>query len=193
MQLLPPLIKAELSAEAPTCEECARSVLDVAPPVVRVIRKIMRGYRLQDLSVPQFRAMALLNFSPRVSLSCVADYVGTSLPAASRMIDGLVCKKLVEREGSSKDRRQVSLALTPRGKSLFQESRLATQRQLSERLASLSAGERRTIVQANLALGQIFGTDANLSRAVESQIPEATAVAGNAAVKKKGSGRSSAV
>jgi len=42
--------------------------------------------------------MALLSYSPKASLSTVADFIGSSLPAASRMIDGLVARKLVARQ-----------------------------------------------------------------------------------------------
>jgi len=141
-------------------EECARRVLDVAPPVVRVIRKLMRNHRLAGLSVPQFRAMALLSRSPQASLSCVADYIGSSLPAASRMIEGLVSKKLVNRCECCSDRRQVSLGLTRRGESAFRASRQATQRQLARRIGSLSPEQRHAVVEGMHCLAEIFGSDA---------------------------------
>jgi len=140
-------------------DDCAKFVLDVAPPVVRHIRELMRGHRLRGLSVPQFRALALLSWSPKTSLSNVADFIGSSLPAASRMIDGLVERKLVERRECDNDRRQVSLALTSRGAAIFHDSRRATQQQLAERLTGLSAAERKTVVEAMQLLSQIFGTD----------------------------------
>jgi DNA-binding MarR family transcriptional regulator len=143
---------------------CARELLDVAPPVVRAIRKIMRGYRLADLSVPQFRAMALLSYSPKASLSCVADFIGSSLPAASRMIDGLVSRKLVARKICKKDRRQVSLVLTPKGLSAFRESREATHKQLAEKLVPLSSDQRRSVIDAMRWLGELFGSDAERMR-----------------------------
>ena len=71
---------------------CVARVLEVSPPVVRVLRNLMRTNRLQGLSVPQFRALALLNRTPNASLSMVAEHVGSSLPAASRMVDGLVAE-----------------------------------------------------------------------------------------------------
>jgi DNA-binding MarR family transcriptional regulator len=142
-------------------DECARNLLDVAPPVVRTIRHLMRHHRLSGLSVPQFRAMALLSFSPKASLSCVADFIGSSLPAASRMIDGLVAKKLVARKECCNDRRQISLILTPKGQNAFRESRVATQRQLAERLAGLSAPQQKGVIEAMRCLGEIFGSDAD--------------------------------
>jgi DNA-binding MarR family transcriptional regulator len=122
---------------------------------------MMRQHRLAGLSVPQFRTLGLLSFSPQASLSCVADYIGSSLPAASRMIDGLVSKKLVGRKECCHDRRQISLVLTPQGRSAFIESRQAAQRQLSEQLAGMPENKKRGIVEAMQWLGEIFGTDAD--------------------------------
>jgi DNA-binding MarR family transcriptional regulator len=142
-------------------DQCACEILDVVPPVTRAIRKMMRQHRLAGLSVPQFRALGLLSFSPQASLSCVADYIGSSLPAASRMIDGLVSKKLVGRKECCHDRRQISLVLTSLGRSAFIESRRAAQRQLSERLTGLSENKKKCVIEAMGYLGEIFGSDAD--------------------------------
>jgi DNA-binding MarR family transcriptional regulator len=166
MQLLPKQINEGATADAveAASADCAGAVLNVAPPVVRAIRKMMRDHRLPELSVPQFRALALLTFSPEASLSTLADYVGSSLPAASRMIDGLVAKNLVARTECRHDRRQVSLELTPLGRSAFLESRQATQRQLAQRLAGLSTTQRQTVIEVMGWLGEVFGSDAELGR-----------------------------
>lgn len=156
-------------------DECARRVLDVAPPVVRAIRNLMRNHRLAGLSVPQFRAMALMSRSPEASLSCVADYVGSSLPAASRMIEGLVAKKLVNRCECCRDRRQVSLGLTPRGESAYRASRQATRRQLAQRLGALSPAQRLAIVEGMQCLAEIFGSDADHDRARMPSPPRGSA------------------
>jgi DNA-binding MarR family transcriptional regulator len=154
-------------------DECARAVLNVVPPVVRLMRKMMREHRRPRLSVPQFRAMALLNFNREASLSCVADYVGSSLPAASRMIDGLVAKKLVERKQCCRDRRQVSLELTDLGREAFQDSRRATQLQFAERLAGLTVDQKKGVIKAMEWLGEVFGNDANaLSQTVSVALEE---------------------
>lgn len=141
-------------------DACAQQILDVAPPVVRVIRRIIRSHRLPGLSVPQFRILALLSFSPEASLSLVAEYVGSSLPAASRMVNGLVEKKLVARCECDRDRRQISLKLTSKGQMAYRDSRQATRRQLAECVAGLSSAERRRVCDAMELLGGIFGTDA---------------------------------
>ena len=49
-------------------------------------------------------------------MSSVAEHVGLTLPSMSKMIDGLVARRLVERAISTRDRRQVTLALSPLGR-----------------------------------------------------------------------------
>jgi len=139
---------------------CAQQILDVVPPVVRVIRRIMRSHRLPGLSVPQFRILALLNFSPEASLSLVAEYVDSSLPAASRLVNGLVAKKLITRCECDRDRRQISLKLTNKGQAAFCDSRRATRRQLADSVSALSPAQRRRVCDAMELLGGIFGSDA---------------------------------
>jgi DNA-binding MarR family transcriptional regulator len=146
---------------AASAQECARQILYVAPRMVREIRRLMRNHRLSDLSVPQFRALGLLSFWPHASLSILADHVGTSLPAASRMVDGLVTRKLVARKVSPKDRRQVSLALTARGASAFRASREAAAKQLSKQLDGLSTQQKRSVIDAMQILAGIYGADAD--------------------------------
>jgi len=152
--------KAAEGEPAALSDGCADAVLNIAPPVVRAIRKMMREHRLPDLSVPQFRALGLLSFCSDASLSTVADYIGSSLPAASRMIDGLVAKNLIARKQCCRDRRQVSLELTPMGREAFLESRQATRLQLARRLSGLSAKKKEGVIEAMRWLGEVFGSDA---------------------------------
>jgi DNA-binding MarR family transcriptional regulator len=165
MQLLPKEIKSKAlnSEDSKLSDGCAEAVLDIAPPVVRAIRKMMREHRLPELSVPQFRALGLLSFCADASLSTVADYIGSSLPAASRMIDGLVAKNLIVRKQCCRDRRQVSLELTGLGREAFLESRQATRLQLSQRLSELSAKKKESVIEAMRWLGEVFGSDAELA------------------------------
>jgi DNA-binding MarR family transcriptional regulator len=161
MQSLPLTTKRRTKPpDAVSPEQCARAVLDVAPPVTRLIRRLMVSRRSMGLSVPQFRTLALLSRSPNASLSCVADNIGSSLPAASRMIGVLVTKKLVVRQNSEGDRRLLSLALTPRGAEALKVARDEAQEHLSQKLELLPAAQRNRICKGLELLGEVFGTDA---------------------------------
>jgi DNA-binding MarR family transcriptional regulator len=153
-------------AELSSADACAGAVLDVAPAVVRFIRRIMLSHRSLGLSVPQFRTLALLSRCPNVSLSSVADNIGSSLPAASRMIGVLVAKQLVARQDSKRDRRQLSLALTARGAEAFRAARHQARRHLAAKLVALGVEDREHICESLRLLGGIFGTDARALDAV---------------------------
>ena len=157
-------------------DECARQLLNVAPRVVRAIRRLMRDHRLADLSVPQFRALALLSFCPKASLSTLADYVGTSLPAASRMVDGLVSRRLVARKSAAMIDAK-SPSLSPRARGAFRISRQATQKQLSKQLSPLSAAQRHAVVEAMQLLSGIYGADPDIKSNGQHEIPNPPAAA----------------
>jgi DNA-binding MarR family transcriptional regulator len=127
---------------------CAQEVLDVVPVVMRTIRAELRRHRAADLSVPQFRTLAFIDRNAAVSLSDVAEYIGLTLPSLSKIVDGLVTRKLVTRQTHPTDRRRMALTLTARGQMALQSSRAATRACLAEDLAALSERQRETIVQA---------------------------------------------
>src|SRR3954464_4829934 len=117
MQLL-----REASSSGVSSEDCAHDVLDSIPSVMKVIRGQMRAHR-SGLTVPQFRTLYFISITQGGSLSAVADFIGLSLPAMSRMVDGLVDKRLVLRRTCDTDRRHVRLALTALGESTLREAR----------------------------------------------------------------------
>src|SRR5579883_3248840 len=116
----------------PSAEATAAVVLDVVPLVMRTIRMRMREARAADLSVPQFRALAHLKKHPGVSLSDVAEYVGLTLPAASRMMDGLVARGYAERRLSAISRRSIELRLSAKGLEMLDVTLQHTRQALAE-------------------------------------------------------------
>lgn len=154
-------VKTARGCQPAAAVACARSLLNVTPPVIRAIRGMMRSRHLAELSVPQFRTLVLLGRNPCVSLSVVADYIGSSLPAASRMIDGLVTRKFVQRDQAGGDRRCVSLQLTAHGRAVIDDAYAASEQQLAVQLAGLSADEHKSVMDGLDLLARVFGTDAD--------------------------------
>jgi len=73
-----------------SCHRCARGLLTGVPSVMRFIRYQMRQHRQAELSVPQFRSLVFLSHNENASLSEMAEHLGLSLPATSRMVELLV-------------------------------------------------------------------------------------------------------
>src|SRR5579864_4497059 len=132
------------TTEPPTAEACAALLLEIAPLVMRTIRTRMRGQRDAGLEVAQFRALGHVYRHPGVSLSALADHLGLSVPATSRLVEGLVARGYITREHSSSDRRSVELTIAPRGGDSFAAAREGTRAHLAGRLRSLTPAELET-------------------------------------------------
>jgi DNA-binding MarR family transcriptional regulator len=142
-------------------EVCALRVLDAVPIVMRFIRAEMRSKRARGVSVPQFRSMAFLRINEGASLSQVAEHVGLSMPAMSRLVDGLVKRGLLARGSSESDRRKVTLRLTARGQDMIRAARKWTERRLAVVLESLPKGQRSEIAAAMAVLKGAFTQSAD--------------------------------
>jgi len=129
-------------------DACAQEILEVVPAVMRTIRAELRRHRTADLSVPQFRTLAFIDRNADASLSDVAEHIGLTLPSISKIVEGLVTRKLVTRQTHPTDRRRMTLTLTARGQTALQSSRAATRACLAEDLAALSDRQREMITQA---------------------------------------------
>ena len=123
---------------------------------MRTIRAEMRRHRTADLSVLQLRTLAFIDRNVDASLSDVAEHIGLTLPSMSKIVEGLVNRKLVTRQTHPTDRRRMTLALTARGQTALESSRAATRACLAEDLVALSDRQRETIVQALSSLRPLF-------------------------------------
>jgi DNA-binding MarR family transcriptional regulator len=148
-------------------EECAALLLDVVPLAMRRIRAYMREARAADLTVPQFRALAFLRSHPGTTLSNVADHVGLTLPAASRMIDGLVARDYAERRPSAVNRRCVELRVSEQGWKMLEVTRRHTQNALAGILETLDADQQGVVMRSLETLRMVFSADSESSAQID--------------------------
>jgi DNA-binding MarR family transcriptional regulator len=134
-------------------------LLKVVPRVMRTVRTDMRSFRDHSLSVPQFRTLGFIHRNSGTSLSQAAEHIGLTLPAMSRLVEGLVNRQLLVRQRHPDDRRRITLDLTARGHSIWVSAREFTQVSLSGKLSALSPKEHATISHAMTILGRIFARD----------------------------------
>jgi len=137
----------------------AQQVMDVVPLVMRTIRAKLRERRAADISVPQFRAMAYINRNEGASLSVLSTHIGLTLPSMSKLIDGLVSRKLINRTGHSQDRRRVCLSLTPQGREELNAAYGHTQKYIAEKMSSLAEEDIKSISRAMQVLRELFMLD----------------------------------
>jgi DNA-binding MarR family transcriptional regulator len=150
----------------PSSTECADELLETIPLLMRVIRTNVRTTAGAEFSVPQFRALAFLGRNQYAMLSDVAGFLGLTHPAASKLVDGLVDAKLVNREGHPTDRRRISLELTRAGHRRY-ESVLSVAREfLSTALDDLTEEDRAGVAAAMQTLHRIFASAPDAERAL---------------------------
>jgi DNA-binding MarR family transcriptional regulator len=146
----------KLTRPTGSTEDCAAEILEAFPTVMRFIRAQMRRHRGSELSVPQFRTLVFLGRRGGASLSALAEFLGLSLPATSRLVEGLVRKSFVLRRIPPGNRRLLALALSARGRRTIAGARQATESRLAEVVASLSGSERAAIQGALRTLREQF-------------------------------------
>jgi DNA-binding MarR family transcriptional regulator len=139
-----------------TTRECANELLEVIPLIMRVIRAQVRSHSSPELSMPQFRALAFLGRNERAMLGDVGNFLALSLPAASKLIDGLVEAGFANREIDPADRRKVVLTLAPAGQAKYAAALKECAAFLAARVTRLSAVERNRLAQAMRSLRTIF-------------------------------------
>jgi MarR family transcriptional regulator, 2-MHQ and catechol-resistance regulon repressor len=106
------------------------------------------------LSVAQCYSLEAIGTQRRLTLNELADSLYITPSTASRTIEELVRKKLVERRQDPDDRRAVSLTLTPQGETLFEALRQhLIERQLGI-LEQIDPGSRRDVLTALQKLSQ---------------------------------------
>jgi len=137
-------------------KESAHDILETVPAVMRFIRAQVRQRRAAGLSLPQFRTLAYLSRVKSSSLSDVADYLGLSPPAMSRLVNGLVAGRLAGRKTVSTNRRQIALTLTAQGRRTLERVRGEVRLGLADAVKELSAGEQETVQRGLRILRRVF-------------------------------------
>ena len=88
----------------------------------RVSNAIARQYSERfDLSIPEWRVMAVLGGTPGLSASEVASRTEMDKVQVSRAVAGLMRNRRLQRETDAADGRITRLSLTPRGKAIYQQ------------------------------------------------------------------------
>ena len=74
-----------------------------------------------QLSIPEWRVLAVLARAPGLSAAQVAERTAMDKVAVSRAVASLVRARRIERRIEESDRRRSQLALTPRGRAVYDE------------------------------------------------------------------------
>jgi long-chain acyl-CoA synthetase len=109
----------------------ARTTTGAARAVARLAKQLEVALAPLDLSLPQYRVLALLADGSSAS-SVLARKLAVSPPSVTAVVDGLVARGLVERRDDPEDRRRLTLLLTRDGKRLLAVADSAGEARLDE-------------------------------------------------------------
>jgi long-chain acyl-CoA synthetase len=101
-----------------------------------------------DLSMSQYRILGLLTRGTAAA-SVLADKLSVSRPSVTALVDGLIARRLVERQGDPDDRRKVHHQLTREGRRVLRKADLAITERL-KRLGDFAPGGRDPAFEALL-------------------------------------------
>ncbi len=124
-------------------------------------RELVVGFASQlgemNLGFTQLAALYVLAEGATTTIADLADSIGRSPSATSRLVDGLVKRRLVERRREEDDHRQRSVWLTARGRAVLRMVDRARAEQFLSAVRPLPRGERALIAMgvAALATGAI--------------------------------------
>jgi MarR family transcriptional regulator for hemolysin len=136
--------------------------MDTIPLLMRLLRTKFREKRVGDLSMVQFRTLAFVDTNQGASLSEAAGHIGLSLPSMSKLVDGLVNRKLLSRDMHGEDRRRICLAITDEGKRALDEAYQYTQSYFADKFAELTENEREQIEGAMNLMKKLFVLNAKM-------------------------------
>jgi DNA-binding MarR family transcriptional regulator len=164
--------EADLSASVESAGARIPNVRQISERVAmgRVLwRELVVGFASQlgelRLGFTQLAALYVLADGATHTIGDLAEVLGRSPSATSRLVDGLVKRRLVERRAEEDDRRQRAIALTPRGRALLRVFDRARADQFLTAVRPLPTAERAVVAMAVAALAtRVFGRRGRLIR-----------------------------
>jgi DNA-binding MarR family transcriptional regulator len=119
-------------------------------------RELVIGFASQlgelRLGFTQLAALYVLADGGTTTIGDLADLLGRSPSATSRLVDGLVKRRLLERRPEAEDRRQRTVLLTHRGQALLRMVDRARADQFLSAVRPLPAAERALVAMGVAAL-----------------------------------------
>jgi DNA-binding MarR family transcriptional regulator len=131
----------------------ASTSMDLAEIISRLFsnchEKELRHVSKYGVSIVEFRCLRALYDRNGITVNALAREMSLTSSRVTRIIDGLVRKKLVTREIGTNDRRIYNLHLTPRGKSLSLEM-IEDYRNIHEQILNKIPASQRAQMIENL-------------------------------------------
>ena len=116
--------------------------------LVELSTEVNRG----NISIPQYTLLGFLNQSAGLNMSQLAELMRHTTPATTGLVDRLVEAGLVERFNHPKDRRQVLVRITDKGRELVESMRRGIVRNILELFKEISSDDQEAWVRIYRAI-----------------------------------------
>lgn len=136
-------------------------------PLMRHVYEVLRP---EGINLAQLTVMAVLEEAGETTMSNLARELGTTMGAATNLVDRLVRTGYAKRERGTEDRRIVKVRLTPKGHHMVEHRRQEGTRYIAEFFTRIPPEERRAYLDVQRRLAQyICERDAGESGSPDGQ------------------------
>jgi|SRR5579859_3709889 len=122
---------------------------------IRLLRLVRTEDAQSGVGPAQLSALSVLVFRGELTLGELAALEQVRPPTMSRIVDGLVQRKLAQRVSAAADRRAVKLTATAQGRTLLLAGKARRVRALAKRMAAFTKDEIKTLEAAAELLGKL--------------------------------------
>ena len=137
-------------------DDVADAVLRASRVLVSVAARSLAGVT-DKVTLPQYRALVVLAGRGPQNAGALAEVLGVHSSTLTRLCDRLVNKDLITRGESPMNRREVTLALTARGRRLVKSVTERRRQEIQTIVARVPKAQREAMVRALQAFGDAAG------------------------------------
>ncbi len=128
-------------------ERYTQELWDTIMRIIHSFRSGMGTWEEMGLTFPQSMLLLVLRREGRISMGELSQGLRVTQSVATRMVDLLLEKGLVERGRDDSDRRLVMVALSAEGANIARQIEEYNQRKMSEALAAVPSDEREDLLR----------------------------------------------
>ena len=150
-------------------EELAERFLSSLGKTIHCLKADFRHEMVEyGVTWPQFHLMKMIDLKGEITVTDVSEMLIFSSPTASRMIDGLCRKELVEKRKGKHDQRVTFLFLTGKGKKLLDKMLTAHRKLMADILAEVDPERLEIIIEELENVSEIWLTSVRESMGKDS-------------------------
>jgi MarR family transcriptional regulator for hemolysin len=130
--------------------------METVPPLMAGVREAIHGTERSQLTFEQFRILGWVARHEGTSLSELANALGLNMPTASKLVQVLVERDLLERSTSEDDRRQIALRLGRTARAGWERVQKEARASLAKKLTGLDRTEREQLAAGLRGLKRVL-------------------------------------